>query len=274
MKICGMVLVLCLGMFVSVVHGQWPNYPAPGIARSRDGRPDLTADVPRVGGHPDLSGLWQTDGPPAAIAARLFPQGNNGDEIPSQYFMNILFDFADDGPLLPEAISAFRQRAQDPTSISPLARCLPTGLPIADLVPQPFKVLQTPGLIAILYERDTAYRQIFMDGRTRPVDPQPSWLGYSVGHWEGDTLVIESNGFTDRSWLDARGHRHSEALSLTERFRRIDYGHMALTLTIEDPHTFTTPVTIVATQHLRVDTELLESFCNENERDVAHMGIK
>jgi hypothetical protein len=150
------------------------------------------------------------------VAARFFPNGNGGDEIPSQYFINILYDFGPDEPLLPAVAAALRQRAQNFSAVSPLARCLPSGLPIVEIVPQPFKIIQTPGLIAMLYERDTTFRQVYMDGRKLPTDPQPSWLGYSIGRWEGDALVVDTVGLTDQSWLDARGHTHSEQLKITE----------------------------------------------------------
>jgi hypothetical protein len=265
-------LFVLLALYSIGAHAQWLNFPTPGIPRSRQGKPNLTAPTPRAGGKPDLSGLWQTDGPPPAVAARLFPNGNGSDEIPSQYFINILFDFAPDEPLVPAAAAALKQRAQNFAAISPLARCLPSGLPIVEIVPQPYKIIQTPGLIAMLYERDTTFRQVYTDGRQLPADPQPSWLGYSIGRWEGDTLAVDTVGLTDQSWLDARGHTHSQQLKITERFHRIDFGHMDVTITLADPKTFTKPVTIALKQSLRADTDVLENFCNENERDVVHMG--
>lgn len=270
----GIWLLVLLALFSNALQAQWLNFSAPNIPRDRDGKPNLTARAPRAGGKPDLSGLWQTDGPPPAVEARLFPNGNGGDEIPSQYFINILFDFGSEEILTPSVAAQFRQRAQNTAFVSPLARCLPSGLPIIETVPQPYKIIQTPGLIAMLYERDTVFRQIHLDGRKLPIDPQPSWLGYSVGRWEGDTLVVDTVGLTDQSWLDARGHTHSDQLKITERFARKDFGHMEVTMTLTDPRTFTRPVTIVLKQTLHPDTEVLENFCNENERDVVHMGTK
>jgi hypothetical protein len=126
----------------------------------------------------------------------------------------------------------------------------------------------------MLYERDTTYRQVYTDGRSLPDDPQPSWLGYSVGKWDGDSLVVHSIGFNDRGWLDARGHTHSEAMQLTERFHRIDFGHMELQITIDDPKTYTKPFTIKLNQRLLPDSDLLESFCAENEKDATHLREK
>jgi len=126
-------------------------------------------------------------------------------------------------------------------------------------------------VIVMLYEVETTFRQIFIDGRKPPVDPSPTWQGYSVGHWDDDTLVIETSGFNDRSWLDARGTPRSEEMRIEERFRRRDYGHMDLTITITDPQTFTRPITFSVVEELLPDTDLLEHYCVENERDDKHM---
>jgi hypothetical protein len=147
-------------------------------------------------------------------------------------------------------------------------------MPLVEIAPAPYKIIQTPGLIVMLYERDTTYRQVHMDGRKLPDDPQPTWLGYSVGKWDGDSLVVESTGFNERGWLDARGHTHSEALHLTERFRRLNFGEMEVQLTIYDPKTYTKPFTIKLKQRLVPDTDLLESFCIENEKDVSHYNAR
>ncbi|MCU1336482.1 MAG: hypothetical protein JWO19_2063 [Bryobacterales bacterium] len=207
----------------------------------------------------------------------MLPGGSNGlgEDPPSKYFLNILADFKpEEAPLQPAAAAAFRQHAQGLGGDSPATRCLPAGVPIGELVPSPFKLVQTPGLILILSEYDTSFRQIFTDGRKHPGDRQPSWLGYSVGRWDSDTMVVDSVGFNDQSWLDAFGHTHSDEMHVTERFRRRDFGHMDVQITIDDPMTFTKPVTIKFTELLVPDTELLESFCAENEKDVAHLARK
>jgi hypothetical protein len=152
----------------------------------------------------------------------------------------------------------------------PGATCHPMGVPSVDTVPIPYKIVQTPGLIAILYEGDTVYRQVFTDGRKHAETTIPSWLGYSVGHWEGDTLVVDTVGFNDKSWLDRIGHTHSDALRIVERFHRKDLGHMDVTVTIEDPKTFTRPVTFTQPTTLTPDGDLLEYFCTDNEQDSAH----
>jgi len=259
-------------------RAQWLNHPTPGIPRTPDGKPNLSARTPRAAdGRPDLSGLWQTDGAPPEILERFIAGATNGagEPPPSEYFLNIFSDFKpEDVPLLPAAAELFRQRARNFSNVSPISHCLPEGIPMVETAPAPYKIIQTPGLTFMLYERDTTFRQVFTDGRKLPDDPQPSWLGYSVGKWDGDSLVVDTIGFNDRGWLDARAHTHSEALHLTERFRRLDFGHMEVRMTIDDPKTYTGPFTIKLKQRLLPDTDLLESFCAENEKDSAHVEGK
>jgi len=167
------------------------------------------------------------------------------------------------------------QRIQDFRKDSPLARCLPVSVPFLNFRGMS-RIVQTPGLIVVLHESpNSPHRTIFTDGRELPTDPNPTWLGYSVGHWEQDTLVVNSNGFNDRGWLDVGGHPQTESLRITERFRRRDVGHMDYELTLEDPKTFTRPVTLRADKTLAPDTELLEDIC-ENEQSGAHLagGVK
>jgi hypothetical protein len=260
------------------VRTQWLNQPTPGIPRTPDGRPNLSARTPRAAdGKPDLSGLWQTESAPHEVLARLLPGGANGsgEDAPSEYFLNILYDFKpEEAPLRAAAAALFRQRAQSFTKESPLSHCLPTGVPMVEIAPAPYKIIQGPGMTVMLYERDTTFRQVYTDGRKLPGDPSPAWMGYSVGKWDGDSLVVDTVGLNDRSWLDARGHTHSDALHLTERFRRLDFGHMEVQMTVDDPKTYTKPFTIKLKQRLLPDTDLLESFCAENERDLVHIEGK
>jgi hypothetical protein len=264
-------------------HGQWLNYPAPGTPRTRDGKPNLSAPAPRASkGKPDLSGVWQTEPAPPGEIERLF--GNIAYEaVPgddpttfNKYFFNILADFKpQEAPIRPEAAAELtRKRAQGlGFKDGPPSHCLPLGVPGADILSYaPYKIIQAPGVIVMLYEVDNTRRQVYTDGRKLPVDPQPAWLGYSVGHWEGDTLVVDTAGFNDKSWLDAIGHPHSEALRVQERFRRLDFGHMELQVTIDDPKIFTRPFSIKVTQLLLPDSDLLESFCTENEKDRPHLA--
>ena len=267
-------ILITLAGAAACAHAQWLNHPTPGIPRTKDGKANLSAPAPRASdGKPDLSGIWEAEPAPRAELLRGLPDGVNfvGEDSVSTYFMNILADFKPgEAPILPTALAAFREHAATQGAGFSLTRCLPSGLPVAESAPEPHKIIQTPGLIVVLYEADMSFRQIYTDGRKLPVDPQPTWLGYSVGKWEGDSLVVDVNGFNDKSWLDASGHPHSEALHLTERFRRIDFGHMEIQITIDDPKNYTEPFTIKSNQRLRADTDILEFVCLENEKDASH----
>lgn len=272
------LIAIALAAAPAFVQAQWLNHRTPGTPRTPDGKPNLSAPAPRAAdGKPNLSGLWQTQAAPPEMLERLIPGATNGagEEPLSQYFINIFSDFKpEDVPMLPAAAALFQQRAKTFSKESPLSHCLPEGMPLVEMAPAPYKIVQTSGLTLMLYERDTTYRQVYTDGRKLPDDPQPSWLGYSVGKWDGDSLVVDSAGFNDRGWLDARGHRHSEALHLTERFHRLDFGHMEVRLTIDDPKTYSRPFSILLKQRLQADSDLLESFCAENEKDALHVDSK
>jgi hypothetical protein len=259
-------VVACLGVALSA-GAQWLHQPMAGAPRTPDGKIDMTGPVPRLDGKPDLSGIWQVQAEPRAPGG-LFGLGESPN---SKYFRNILSDFKpDEQPLTPAALERLRQHTQ-PGAFNPYLNCLPDGPIHGDLLPEPFKIIHSRGVIVMLYEVEATFRQIFMDGRKPPVDPSPAWQGYSVGHWDGDTLVIETSGFNDRGWLDARGTPHSTDMRLEERFRRRDYGHLDLTLTITDPQTFTRPITFSVVEELLPDTDLLEHYCVENEKDDARM---
>jgi len=248
-------------------QAQWPNQPTPGAPRTPDGKVNMTGSVPRLNGKPDLSGIWQVEGEPRAPGA-LF---GSGESLNSKYFRNVLADFKPgEEPLTPEGAAILR-RNSEPGVVGPSLKCLPDGVPHADLLPEPFKIVQTPGLILMLYEVETIFRQIFTDGRKFPDDPAPTWLGYSIGKWDGDTFVVDTMGFNDLSWLDARGHGHSEDMRVEERFHRRDFGHLDVTVTITDPKTFTRPVTINFVEQLLPDTDVFEHICAENEKDAAHL---
>lgn len=275
--------LICVGTAASA-DAQWVQYPAPGIPRTKDGQPDLSAAAPKgANGKPDLSGIWSTDPTPFAEMDRLFPFFRPfavpGDDprMFTKYFMDVFADFRpEDVPMRPEAAKVFQQRlaAVDSAREAPTARCFPAGVPMGDLLPLPRRVIHTPGLLAILYEGINPHRMIYLDGRSLPVDPQPAWMGYSVGKWDGNTLVVESNGYTDRSWLDGMGHPRSEATRITERMRRRDFGHMEVDVTIDDSKSYTKPFSIRYTQTLVPDTDILEYICTENEKDHAHLPSK
>ena len=238
---------------------QWVNYPASGIPRTPDGKPNLSAAAPKTSdGKPDLSGVWQAEG--------------------QEYFFDLAAGLKpEDVAMLPWASALQQQRVARAHGDDPLARCLPQGVPRINTNGLfPFKIIQTPGLIVILYEQLNLFRQVFMDGRKLAGSPNPTWLGYSVGRWDGDTLVVDTMGFNDQTWLDTeKGHPASEALHVTERFRRKDFGNLEVRATIDDPKTYTKPwTTNVQKMHLQLETDILEFICNENEKDLPHMPGK
>ena len=272
---CGAVVLLLLLIACAGLPAQWLNYPSPGTPRTRDGKPNLTARAPRHAGKPDLSGVWQVEPVPGEIEKLLGKVG--ADAVPgddprtfSKYFFNILADFPPDRlPLRPEAVAMMRNRRKD--YVPPDERCLPEGIPRAELLAFPFKIVQTPEELVLMYEVDNTRRQVYTDGRKLPVDPNPAWLGYSVGRWDSDTLVVDTTGFNDEVPIDAGNHPHSDQLHIQERFHRIDFGHMELQITMDDPKLYTQPVTFKVRQLLMPDSDILELFCNENEKDQAHV---
>ena len=266
-------LSLLLAFLSNSALGQWLNYPTPGTPRTRDGKPNLSAPVPRASnGKPDLSGVWRTEFAPPGENSTVFDVLGDNPSTFSKYFFNILADFKPaEAPIRPETAELTRKNFGSGGN-NPPAQCLPLGIPGADIFSYaPFKIIQTHGLIVILYEVDNTRRQIYTDGRKLPADPQPAWLGYSVGKWEGDTLVVDTAGFNDKSWLDASGHPHSEAMRVQERFHRLDFGHMDLQVTIDDPKMYFKPFTVKVTELLIPDSDILELFCNENEKDRPHL---
>jgi hypothetical protein len=238
------------------LSAQWLDFRTPGIPRTADGKPNLTAPAPRMpDGKSDFSGMWQPESSP--------------------YRFDVIQDLKDEAIFRPAAEAIFMDRVKDFRRDDPATNCLPGGP--SEMLNTTYRIVQTPAVLAVLYESGTGrYRQIYMDGRKLPEDPNPTWLGYSVGHWDGDTLVVESAGFNDRSWLDRAGHPHSENLRVTERFRRVDFGHMQFQITFNDPETLTKPLTFSLTATYAADTDMLENVCNEGgNRDMVHLvGIE
>jgi hypothetical protein len=227
------------------VVAQWLHYPTPGIPRTAAGKPNLSAPAPRTAdGKPDLSGIWET---PLDTAVGNIALRNAGNLNPAD--------------IQPWAKALLEQRAENFGKDNPRYKCLPEG-PGYSTNGGMKRFVQTPTMLVILTDELT-YREIFMDGRALEPDPNPSWMGYSVGHWDGDTLVVQSFGFNDRTWLHD-GYPHTEKLRMTERFHRTDFGHMEISVTFDDPGAYAKPWTIPVHAHLIVDTEMLENVCNEN----------
>jgi len=273
------VLLVC----VASANAQWLNHPDPRTPRTRDGKPNLSASAPRASnGKPDLSGVWQAHAAQAGEALRLLesaPGPRTVNQIDprvdlqtySKYFLNVLADFKPgEEPVRPEAAALLKQRGQSQGKDIPTSHCLPGGVPFSTVI-APFKMIQTPLEIVMLLEDTNPPRQIYTDGRKVPANPEPMWMGYSVGKWEGDTLVVDSIGFNDRTWLDGFGHPHSESMHIIERFRRTNFGHMDVEVTIDDPKMYTRPFAVKFPVHLLPDTDTLESVCAENERDRPHL---
>jgi hypothetical protein len=237
-------LLLCIK-----APAQWINYPTRGIPRTAGGKPNLSAPAPKMAdGKPDFSGVWEH------LNSRTTAYYLDGVDIPWQPWAKTLFD----------------QNTADNQLNNPESKCLPRGVPKADAFDL-HKIIQTPELIVILYEYQTTYRQIFLDGRELPKDPNPTWQGYSVGHWEGNDFVAQTSGFNNQGWLDNDGRPATDALHVTERFRRKDFGDMDILITIDDPKAYTKPWNVTLPLKLMPDTDLLEYVCNENNKDLLHL---
>jgi hypothetical protein len=231
---------------------QWLNVKTPGIPRTADGKPDLTAPAPRTAdGKLDLSGVWTAE--------------------PNSYWSDLIHDIKDEAIFKPEAQAVFRKRAAEYNLDSPNTRCLPLGP--GDIFAGESRIIQLPTEVAVLrgaFSGDD-WRRIYMDGRELPKDPNPTWRGYSVGRWEGDTLVVDTVGFNDVGWLDQVGHPRSEKLHVTEKFRRVDFGHIQMQITFDDPETLVRPLIITLPMNYSADRDTLERVCNANEKDRAHL---
>ncbi len=259
-------------------NAQWVNYPTPGAPRTRDGKVNLAAPAPRVNGKPELSGIWQVEPTPLNELTALFGDigalAVPGDDPRTfnKYLINILADYKpEESPMRPEFNALLAKRGEVLGLDIPTSHCLPGGLPFSMLLPFPTKIFQTPGEIVMLIEGDGTSRQVYTDGRKFPGDLEPLWMGSSAGRWEGDTLVVDTRGFNDKTWLDAVGHPHSEDLHVTERYRRRDFGHIDEQITIDDPKTYAKPFSVKVTYRLLPDTDILEWYCAENERDRKHL---
>jgi len=247
---------------------QW-SYPTGGVPRGPDGKPDLSAPAPRTAdGKPDLSGLWDVE------HNKPCPPGGCVDFYAGQEFGDIGWNVTGGVPYQPWALDLSKKRSAELRKDDPLTHCLPIGVVELHTIPLFRKIVQVPGLVLILNEYNSSYRQIFTDGRPLPVDPQPSWNGYSTGKWEGDTLLVESAGFRDGMWLDTAGHPITDAAHITEKIRRVNYGRLEVELMVNDPKAYTRPWTVKLNQMLMLDTDLLDYICSENEKDVNHLVVK
>ena len=249
MLLISVVIVLA----AAVADAQWDPFPVKNMPRTADGKVDMNAQPRRIDGKVDFSGFFM-------------PSDN------VRHLINLASDMkAEDIPLTPWAADVYKERIDTNGIGHPGVRCLPSGIPEKLSIPDGLKVVQTPDLIVFLYESRTIYRQVFLDGRPLPKDPQPTWMGYSVGHWEGDTLVVETIGQNGKTWLDMRGLPGTEELKVIERYSRPTIGRIDIDVTINDPKAYTKPWNVKLAWRLIPDTDLIESICEENSKDLPHM---
>jgi hypothetical protein len=260
--VCGTMMATTLK---TPAVAQWLNYPTPGVPKTADGRPNLKAPTPRTSdGKPDLSGLWMPQG--TLVPSDTFVKGF---QATGQY-ADIGTGREDPVPYQPWAAELIRKRIAENHKDQPDGKCLPLSPVQLHTHTSLKRVVQIPGMLIFLDERWTNFRVIHTDGRPLPVDPQPSWLGYSTAKWDGDTLVVETNGLKDDTYLDYIGSTLTSSGKMTERFRRINYGNLEIEITIDDPKAYTKPWSFTVKQAIQLNTDLLEGFC-ENEKDLTHL---
>ena len=250
---------------------QWFKYPTAGVPRTAEGRPNLSAPAPRTPkGKADFTGIWLTNNsrcrsqdPESLLCGPELPMGREG--------INMGVSIPGGLPYQPWLATLVKKRTADNGKDDPHVRCLPDTFLRAYSLPHLLKFVQTPGLLIMLDELNAGYRQVFIDGRPLPEDPAPSWQGYSSARWDGDTLVVNSIGFRDDLWIDANGSMITSAAKVEERIRRPDYGHLDITVTVDDAKAYTRPWTVTLHQRLALNTELVDEICLENEKSSQRM---
>jgi hypothetical protein len=250
--------------------GQWVGYPTAGVPRKADGTVDMTAPAPRLSdGKPDFSGIWISDrtepGQETISDASSLPSG--------RYMQNMGVDFEGGLPYQPWQLPIVKERTENLAIDDPHIRCLPDFFLRAYGLPHMLKFVHTPGLLVMLNEMNAGYRQVFTDARPLPEEPTPSWQGYSSGRWEGDTLVVDTIGVRDDTWIDWNGSVVTEEAKIREEIRRLDFGHLEIKATVDDPKAYTKPWTVTLRQRIVVDAELIDEICLENEQFVQRMGL-
>ena len=286
------VALVVLGTPLASTHlaAQWLKYPTAGVPRKADGKVDMTAPSPRMAdGKPDFSGIWTTGEPfdrragglssPKDLAGPKDPQSSNDAQSPgdpsaivgSRQMANIGIDLPGGLPYQPWLVPIVKERTDNLAKDDPHIRCLPDSFLRAYGMPHLLKFVHTPGLLVVLNEVSAGYRQVFTDARPLPEDPTPSWQGYSSGKWSGDTLVIDTAGLRDDTWIDWNGSVLTQAAKVREQIRRPDFGHLEIQVTVDDPKAYTKPWTVALKQRIVVDTELIDEICLENEQSLQHM---
>jgi hypothetical protein len=249
------VAAVAVAFMASSAFAQWPTYPMKNVPRLANGKVDLSAPARRTpDGKIDLQGFWMPTNP-------------------VKHLLNLAADLKPgEVPLQPWAEQLYKERIDNNGKDHPGVSCLPSGIPEKNNIPDGLKVVQTPDVLIFLYESRTIYRQVFTDGRALPpAEAQPTWMGYSVGRWDGDTFVIETRGSNGKTWLDMRGLPGTDALHIIERYTRPTIGRMNIEVTIDDPKAYTRPWKVNLQWSLQPDIELIESICEENSKDLQHM---
>jgi hypothetical protein len=262
--------ILRLAVFLALpAFAQWVNLPTSGVPRTRDGKPNLAAPAPKTSdGKPDFSGLWiPREIRPCDPAER----GVQCTELPlTPQLMNFAAGIKEGLPYQPWAADFVKSRSNEVAYIDPHVHCMPPNFPRAWAFPETIKIFQLPTQLVILHEFNASYRQVFFDGRKLPEDMVPAWNGYSVAHWDGDALVVESAGYRDDSWLDTSGNFFSSEARVTERMRRASFGNLDIDVTVNDPKVFTKPWTVPVHMRPLLDTEMIEFMCQDNNKDPGH----
>jgi len=256
------------------VFGQWVTYPTANVPRLANGQPDLKAPAPRQpDGKPDFIGFWQPDRqrectPDLASKVRLTQPCKPGEKV---MVPNGPASVPGGLPLQPWAAELAKKRTADLSKDDPHPRCQPDNYPRVYWLPHFTKMFFVPGELLMLNEWNAEFRQVYMDGRPLPDDPHPIYSGYSIGKWDGDTFVITTKGFREDQWLDTPGNPITDAATMTERITRPNFGTLNLAITIDDPKAYTKPFTIDMNMKIMIDTQMIEEFCLENERDSARL---
>jgi hypothetical protein len=269
---CG---VIGAALFSTSLLAQWPRYQLPGVPRDEKGQVRMDAPTPRMANSkPDFTGNWvrfRGEGGGAGRGrgrgAEPAPPADPGSP-PIATFFELGANIPGGLPFTPWAAELRKQREAARSKDNPDALCLPMGITQFHMHGQPRKVLHSPNMLALMYEANYGLRYIYTDGRSLPPqgEPQPFWYGYSVGRWEGDTLVVDTNNLRDDGWLDVRGSPLTDQARITERFRRPTYGKLEIDITIEDPKAYTKPFTVRVNQQISPDDEIIEFICNENQQ--------
>ncbi|HET9269646.1 MAG TPA: hypothetical protein VFO31_15830 [Vicinamibacterales bacterium] len=266
MRLAALMVVVAGAVMGPMAAGaQWLNYPTPGIPRLPNGAPNLKAPAPRTpDGKPDFSGMWF-----ANVPSRDFCREKDciQEERMAREQINLGIKLKDGLPYTEWSKEQMKIRRANGGREDPHAYCMPPNFPRAWTLPQHSRIVQTPGMMVVLHEFNAAYREIYLDGRPLPVNPNPTWNGYSTGRWDGDTLVIETNGIRDDMWLDIQGSPITESGRVTERLKRVNFGLMEIEIAVNDPKAYTKPWAVTIEMALIADTQMLEEICMDNEKD-------